>query len=258
MSRPSTSCLLAVTKTWMPGTRPGMTSGWSLRHAQFVAADHHPVHFIRTVGEAEMTNVLVHLAERAPLRDAGGAVHLDRLVDDLAGALRHHGFHHADPDPRFLVAEHVHGFRSLEHHQPHRLDLAAGLRNDLHIAAEMGDLLAEGFAGEAALYHQVKRLFGFADRAHAVMDAARSEPDLRDFKTAAFAEQHVFLRHPAIVEAQMHVAARRVVVAEHVHRAQNLDAGGVDRHQDLRLLLARRRIRIGLHHHDHDLAARIA
>ena len=90
------------------------------------------------------------------------------------------------------------------------------------------------------------------------MDAARSEADLRDFKTAAFAEQHVFLRHPAIVEAQMHVAARRVVVAEHVHRPEDFHAGGVDRHQDLRLLLARRRVGIGLHHHDHDLAARIA
>src|SRR5882757_10124682 len=188
MSRPSTSFLLAVTKTWMPGTRPGMTSGWSLRHAQFMTADHHPVHFIRTVGEAEMTNVLVHLAERAPLRDAGGAVHLDRLVDDLAGPFRHHGFHHADPDPRFLVAEHVHGFGGLEHHQPHRLDLAACLRDDLHIAAEMGDLLAEGLAGEPTLHHQVERLLGLADGAHAMMDAARPEAELRDLETATFAK----------------------------------------------------------------------
>ena len=61
-------------------------------------------------------------------------MHLDRLVDDLAGALRHHGFDHADPDPRFLVAEHVHGLGGFEHHQPHRLDLAARLRDDLHEA----------------------------------------------------------------------------------------------------------------------------
>ena len=56
----------------------------------------------------------------------------------------------------------------------------------------------------------------------------------------------------------MHVAARRVIVAEHLHRLDDLDAGRVLRNEDLRLLLARRRVRIGLHHHDHDLAARIA
>src|SRR6266568_4269121 len=70
---------------------------------------------IRAVGEAEVANVLVHFGERGPLRDAGGAVHLDRLVDDLAGALRHHRLDHADPDAGFLVAEHVHGFRRLQH-----------------------------------------------------------------------------------------------------------------------------------------------
>ena len=90
------------------------------------------------------------------------------------------------------------------------------------------------------------------------MDAAGAQADLRDFEAAAFAEQHVILRHPDIVEAQMHVAARRMVVAEHVHRPEDLDAGRVLGHQNLRLLLARRRVRIGLHHHDHDLAAGIA
>ena len=90
------------------------------------------------------------------------------------------------------------------------------------------------------------------------MDAARPEPDLRNLETAALAEQHVILRHPDIVEAQMHVAARRMVVAEHVHRPEDLDAGRVLGHEDLRLLLARRRVGIGLHHHDHDLATGIA
>jgi glutathione S-transferase len=151
---------------------------YGLRHAQFMPADHHPVHLVRTVGEAQVAHVLIHLAERAPLRNAGGTVHLDRLVDDLAGPLRHHGLDHADPDPGFLVAEHVHCFRRFQHHQPHRLDFAACLRDDLEIAAEMGDLLAEGLAGEATRHHQIERLFRLTDRAHAVMDAARSEANL--------------------------------------------------------------------------------
>jgi hypothetical protein len=54
------------------------------------------------------------------------------------------------------------------------------------------------------------------------------------------------------------MATRRMVVPEHVHRPDDLDARRVLGHQDLRLLFARRRVRIGFHHHDHDLAAGIA
>ena len=51
---------------------------------------------------------------------------------------------------------------------------------------------------------------------------------------------------------------RSVVGAEDVHRPQDLHAGRVDRHEDLRLLLVGVRIGIGADHRDHDLAARVA
>ena len=56
----------------------------------------------------------------------------------------------------------------------------------------------------------------------------------------------------------MHVAVRRIVGAEHLHALDDLDAGRVHRHEDLRLLLVRVRIGVGAHHDDHDLAARVA
>jgi hypothetical protein len=92
----------------------------------------------------------------------------------------------------------------------------------------------------AALDHQVQRPLGLADRAHAVMDAARAEAHLRNLEAAAFAEQDVLLRHADIVQLDVHVAARRVVVAEHMHRPEDLHAGRVHRDQDLRLLELRR------------------
>src|SRR5215467_10803620 len=46
-------------------------------------ADHHVVHLVRTVGDPERALAGVHARERRPLRNAGGAVHLDRLIDDL-------------------------------------------------------------------------------------------------------------------------------------------------------------------------------
>ena len=64
--------------------------------------------------------------------------------------------------------------------------------------------------------------------------------------------------HADVVEAQVHVAVRGVVLAEHVHRPEDLDARRVHRHEDLRLALVRRPVGAGLHHDDHDLAARVA
>src|SRR5712675_2016079 len=90
------------------------------------------------------------------------------------------------------------------------------------------------------------------------MDTAGPEADLRDLEAAAFAEQDVVLGYPDIVKAQVHMAARRMVVPEHVHRSDDLDAWRVIGHQNLRLLFAPRRVRIGHHHHDHDLAAGLA
>ena len=69
-----------------------------------------------------------------------------------------------------------------------------------------------------------------------MVDAAGSEARLRDLEAAAFAEQQVPDRHPHVLEQDFAVAVRRVVIAEHRQHAQDLHAGRVDRHQDLRLL----------------------
>ena len=160
----------------------------------------------------------------------------------------HHRLDGADPHAGLGVAHRVHRLGGAQHHQAHRLDLDAGLGDHLGVLAEAGQRLAERLAVEAAADHQLERPLGRADRAHAVVDAARAEADLGDLEAAALAEQHVLLRHAHVGEAQVHVAVRRVVVAEHVHRAEDLDAGRVHRHEDLRLALVRRAVGAGLHH----------
>src|SRR5262245_8912749 len=42
--------------------------------AELGSPDHHVMHLVRTVGKAQMPLVHVHLGERCPMRDAGGAV----------------------------------------------------------------------------------------------------------------------------------------------------------------------------------------
>ena len=55
----------------------------------------------------------------------------------------------------------------------------------------LGDGLAERDARLEPLGHLAQRFLGHADGAHAVVDAARPEPALRDLEPAAFAQQHV-------------------------------------------------------------------
>ena len=91
------------------------------------------------------------------------------------------------------------------------------------------------------------------------MDAARPEPALRDLEAAPFAEEHIGCRHAHVLQLDLHVAVRRVVVAEHRQVAQDLDALRLGGHQNHRLLAVPRRVvGICLAHHDVDLAARIA
>ena len=73
-------------------------------------------------------------------------------------------------------------------------------------------------------------------RAHAVMDAARPEAALRDLEAAALAEQQVLDRHLHVLEYDLGMTVRRVVIAEHRQHALDLDAGHVALDQDLRLL----------------------
>ena len=96
--------------------------------------------------------------------------------------------------------------------------------------------------GHAAGDHQVQRLLGRADGAHAVVDAARAQAQLANLEAAALAQQHVLRRHAGVVEADVHVAVRRVGIAEHLLAADDLAPRAVERHQDLRLLQVRRRV----------------
>ena len=120
-----------------------------------------------------------------------------------------------------------------------------------HREAKLAAFAAQG--GEDRL-----AAFGQADRTHAMVDAARSEPALRDLEAAALAQDQVLRRHPRVGEVDLHVAVRRVVVAEHRQRPQRAHSRGIDRHDQHRLLLVLVRGRIGLAHHDVERAVGIA
>jgi hypothetical protein len=90
-----------------------------------------------------------------------------------------------------LVADLVHHVRCLEAEQARHLDVDARLGDALFPDADCSEIaLAEGDARLQPLAH-ASSAFGDADRAHAMMDAARAEAALRDLEAAALAEQQI-------------------------------------------------------------------
>ncbi len=90
------------------------------------------------------------------------------------------------------------------------------------------------------------------------MDAARAQAPLRNLKAATLAQDHVLDRDFHVLELDFAMAVRRVVIAEHRQHAQDLDARRIGIDEDLRLGAVAAAFGIGLAHHDHDLAARVA
>jgi trimethylamine:corrinoid methyltransferase-like protein len=66
-------------------------------------------------------------------------------------------------------------------------DADAGFGNALQHHRLFGQWLAEGDARLDAEAHLLERDLRLADRAHEVMDAARTQSSLRDLEAAAFA-----------------------------------------------------------------------
>ncbi len=196
--------------------------------------------------------------QREIVADAGGAVRLDGTIEDAQRHPRHHHLDHGNLPARRLVAHGVHQICGLHRQQPRLLDFHPRLRDIGADRALLGQRLAESNAPGDTVAHRLERAFGDADEAHAMMDAPRAETPLRDFEPAALAEQHVRGRHTHILERNLCVPVRRIVITENREHAANRHAGRVHRNQNHRLLLVLLSSWIGFPHEDRDPAARIA
>ena len=109
------------------------------------------------------------------------------------------------------------------------------IRNPLLRHGLIGDARAEGDAARRPPTHPFEGALGQPDQPHAVVDATRPEPALRDLEAAPFAEQYVGDRHPGIVEDHLGMAVRGLVIAEDRQHALDNDTRMRRRHQDHRL-----------------------
>src|SRR5262249_5676691 len=90
------------------------------------------------------------------------------------------------------------------------------------------------------------------------MNASRSEAALRHLKAATTTKDEVFLGHPHVVEANVHMAVGCIVVAINLHRTQDFDTACAGGNEYLRVAPVLFRRGVGANHDDVDLAAWVA
>ena len=214
------------------------------------------MHFVGAVGQTQGAHVRPGIGQESVLADAHRPVGLNRAIDHAQGHFGGDDLDHGDFLTGLFIAHLVHHLGGLQRHQPGLVDLDARSRDLLADGVEFGKLAAEAFPRLDAITHGFQRAFGDPDGAHAVMNPSRAEPALGDLETTAFAQDQIFGRHAHVVEADLGMAFRRVVIAKNMQRAFDRHARRVERHEDHRLLLVTLGRRIALAHDDGDLAVR--
>src|SRR5215211_5828143 len=138
------------------------------------------VHLVGPIGEPQRADACPACRKRRVLTDSGRTARLHRIVDDLQRHARRLHLDHRDLGLRGLVARLVHQVGGFEAEEARAVDLDPRFGDTLLPDAVLADLLAESDAALQLLAHQLERLLGRADGPHAVVDASRAEPSLRD------------------------------------------------------------------------------
>jgi hypothetical protein len=203
------------------------------------------VHLTGSVGEPDRPRLCVGVREIV-IAQARSAVCLDRPVDDLAGRVCGGGLDHGDLGAGRLVAHRVHEPGGLVHQEPRLIDADPRLGEALERHRLLGDRAAEGNARLDPLAHFLQRPLGDLDESHGVMNPPGPQASLRNLKSPPLPEQQVLRRHAHVLEHDFHVTVGRIIEAKYRQAPQDGDTCGVARHENHRLLLVRRRARVGL------------
>src|SRR5208337_2112898 len=122
---------------------------------------------------------------------------------------------------------------------------------------DVGLLAEEAAVREARvspLAHQFEPSFGDPDDSHAVVDASRAEPRLRDREAAAFLAEQVAHRHAAVLVDYLAMPAA-AGVAHHRHGANQVESRSVGRNDYLAGAAMRRRVGVRHDHRDREARA---
>ena len=233
------------------GGRGGRAGGI---RTQQVPRDDAEVHLVGAVGQAQASGAGVGGGEREVLAHASAAVQLDGEVDDVAGHLRHGRLDLGHLGLGTRDADGVELPGGVQHEEAGLVDGDPGPGEAFAVAAEVGDRLAEGHPAARALAGELERLLGQPDEAHAVVHPARPEAALGDLERTPRAGEDRAGREAHSAQGDLAVAERLVVLTERGQHPLDGHAGGLERHDDHRVLAVAVRAGVGEAHEDPDLA----
>src|SRR5262245_11346076 len=216
----------------------------SVMFFQFEFGDRLQVHFVGSVGQSQRARHRPRGSETKIGTHAGPTVRLDRSIDDPQRHVRRYDLDHGDFGSRLFVADRVHELRGLEREQSGLFNLDPRMGNVGANRPLLREWFAECHARQNPFARGFQRPLGQANQAHAVMNPSWSKPTLRDFESAAFAQQDVRHRHADIFKQDFGMSMRRVVIAKNGQHPPDCDARRIHGHQDHRLSLVHCRCRV--------------
>ena len=154
----------------------------------------------------------------------------------------------------------VHLPGGVQRHQPRRLHLGRRVGDPaLHRLLVLQQAALDG-AVERALAHHVEGAPRHPEPAHAVVDPTRDEAVLGDQEPVALLPEQRVGAEPDVLVADLGVAAEHAVVLVRLLHvgdvAHEVDTGRVDRDEEHRGALVRRRVGVGDRHHDEEVGDR--
>ena len=121
---------------------------------EHVLGDQDLVDFVGPIRDPQRAGTLVHGCEREIARHARGAPHLNRPVDDAVIGGRHEDLDRGDIRARIDPALHLLG--GVDRHQPRRLNVDVGVRDEALDELLRLQQAAMHLARHGALQHQVE------------------------------------------------------------------------------------------------------
>src|SRR5215203_3631740 len=224
---------------------------------EFEPGNRGAVDLVGAVGEAQGAGARPEVGEREVIRDPCAPVGLYSPVEHVQGHVGCDDFDHGDLRPGLFVAYRIHHVGRFQGQKARLLYLHPGVRDPGLHDTLLRKRLPERLPSFDPLAHHLERPLCDAYEPHAVVDAPRPEAPLGDGEALALVPDDVLFRYAHVVEGDLRVPVRGVVVAEDGEGPLYLYARRIERDQDHGLLLVARRLGVRLAHEDGDLAPRV-
>src|ERR687897_1570885 len=225
---------------------------------EFESSHRSAVYLVGAVGEAQGAGTGPQVGEREVVRDPCAPVGLYGSVEDVQGHVRCDDFDHGDLSPGLFVAYRIHHVGRFQGQEARLIYLHPGVGDPGLYNTLLRKRLPERLPSFDPLAHHLERPLCDAYEPHAVVDAPWSEAPLGDSEALALVPDDVLQRHAHVLEGDLRVPVRGVVVAEDGEGPLYLYARRIERDQDHGLLLVARSVGVRLAHKDGDPAPRVS